>query len=249
MKHRPIFAVGAIVAVVMLLAGVACDSSPGAYRPEPTVVTPNDVVDFKQLYAQNCAGCHGADGKGGAAIALANPVFLAIADDTVIRHIASNGVPGTPMPAFAQSAGGILTEKQIDAIVSGIRLWAKPNAVGNQTLPPYAAPVPGDPQRGADAYRTYCSSCHGADGRGGIKGSAIVDGSYLALVSDQQLRTVVIAGRPELGAPDWRGDVEGRPMSAKDISDVVAWLSSQRPKFPGQPYPTAAASPPQGGIQ
>jgi mono/diheme cytochrome c family protein len=246
MKHRPIFAAGAIVAVVTLLVGVACDSSPGTYRPEPTVVTPNDVVDFKQLYGQNCAGCHGADGKGGAAIALANPVFLAIADDTVIRRIASNGVPGTPMPAFAQSAGGMLTEKQIDAIVSGIRSWAKPNA-GNQTPPPYTAPVPGDPQRGADAYRTYCSSCHGADGRGGTKASAIVDGSYLALVSDQQLRTVVIAGRPELGAPDWRGDVEGRPMSAQDISDVVAWLSSQRPQFPGNPYPISSMNMAQGG--
>jgi cytochrome c oxidase cbb3-type subunit III len=249
MRHRPIFAAGAIVAVVTLLLCLACDSWPGAYRPEPTVVTPNDVVDFKQLYGQNCAGCHGVNGNGGPAIGLANPVFLAIADDSVIRRIASNGVPGTPMPAFAQSAGGMLTEKQIDAIVSGIRSWAKPNAVGNQTPPPYAAPVPGDPQHGADVYLIYCSSCHGADGRGTSKASAIVDGSYLALVSDQHLRTVVIAGRPELGAPDWRGDVEGRPMSAQDVSDVVAWLSSQRPKFPGQPYPTAAASPAQGGIQ
>jgi cytochrome c oxidase cbb3-type subunit 3 len=241
------FAAGAMVAVATVLACVACNSSPSAYRPEPTVVTPNDVVDFKQLFRQNCAGCHGADGKGGAAIALANPVFLAIADDSVIRQIASNGVPGTPMPAFAQSAGGMLTEKQIAAIVSGIRSWAEPNAVGNQTLPPYAAPVPGDPQRGADSYRTYCSSCHGAGGRGGAKASSIVDGSYLALVSDQQLRTVVIAGRPELGAPDWRGDVEGRPVSAQDISDIVAWLSSQRPKFTGRPYPTVAGS--QGGTQ
>lgn len=249
MKHRSTLLAVTIVAVAAVLACVACSSSPSAYRPEPTVVTPNDIVDFKQLYGQNCAGCHGADGKGGAAIALANPVFLAIADDTVIRRIASNGVPGTPMPAFAQSAGGMLTEKQIEAIVSGIRSWAIPNAVGNSTPPPYTAPVPGDPQHGANAYRTYCSSCHGANGRGGSKGSAIVDGSYLALVSDQQLRTVVIAGRPELGAPDWRGDVEGRPMSAQDISDVVAWLSSQRPKFPGQPYPTTAASPAPGGIQ
>jgi mono/diheme cytochrome c family protein len=249
MKHRPKFAAGAIVAVATVLACVACNSSPSAYRPEPTVVTPNDVVDFKPLYGQNCAGCHGADGKGGAAIGLGNPVFLTIADDTVIRRVASNGVPGTPMPAFAQSNGGMLTEKQIDAIVSGIRSWAKPNAVGNQTPPPYTAPVPGNPQRGADAYRIYCSSCHGTDGRGGTKASAIVDGSYLALVSDQHLRTVVIAGRPELGAPNWRGDVEGRPMSAQDVSDVVAWLSRQRPTFPGQPYPTAAASPDQGGIQ
>src|ERR1700757_1422103 len=248
MRHRSMFAAGAMVAVATMLACVACNSSPSAYRLEPTVVTTNEVVDFQQIYGQNCAGCHGIDGKGGAAIALANPVFLAIADDTVIRRIASNGVPGTPMPAFAQSAGGMLTDKQIDAIVHGIRSWQKPDALLDATPPPFTAEAPGDPKRGADAYRTYCSSCHGAAGRGGNRASSIVDGSYLALVSDQLLRTVVIAGRPELGAPDWRGDVEGRPMSSQDISDVVAWLSSQRSKFPGQPYP-AAASPAQGEIQ
>jgi len=244
MNHRPILVT---LGIVVLLACAACSSSPGVYRPESAVIPPSEVVNFNALYGQNCAGCHGVDGKGGAAMSLANPVFLAIADDTLIRRIASNGVPGTPMPAFAQSAGGMLTEKQIDTLVSGIRSWAKPNAIGDQTPPPYTAPASGDPQRGTDAYRTYCSSCHGASGRGGSKASSIVDGSYLALVSDQHLRTIVIAGRPELSAPDWRGDVEGRPMSAQDISDVVAWLSSQRPKFPGQPYPISSMNPAQGG--
>jgi hypothetical protein len=64
-----------------------------------------------------------------------------------------------------------------------------------------------------------------------------VNGSFLALLSDQELRTIVIVGRPELGAPDWRGDIPGKPMTAQEISDVVAWLGSQRLKFPGQPYP------------
>ena len=95
---------------------------------------------------------------------------------------------------------------------------------------------------GADVYATYCSSCHGPDGRGGKKASSIVDGSYLALVSDQNLRTIVIVGRPELGAPDWRGDVPGKPMSPQDVSDVVAWLAAQRPQFPGQPYPKPSAN-------
>jgi mono/diheme cytochrome c family protein len=210
-------------------------------------VSPSEVVDFNLLYGKNCAGCHGVDGRGGAALALANPVFLAIADDAVIRHTAANGVSGTPMPAFAQSAGGMLNDKQIDAIVGGFRSWAKPDALRDVTPPPYAAQSPGDPQRGADAYRTYCSSCHGAGGHGGSKASSIVDGSYLALVSDQQLRTIVIAGRPELGAPDWRGDIEGRPMSAQEITDVVAWLSSQRPQFPGQPYPSSSTDRANGG--
>ena len=247
MKHRAILATLEIVAVVAFLACAACTSSRGVPRADSEVLPPSEVVDFNVLYGQNCSGCHGVEGRGGAAMALANPVFLAIADDTVIRHAATNGVPGTPMPASAQSSGGALTDKQIDVIVSGIRSWAKPGALGNQTLLPYAAPAPGDSQRGADAYRTYCSSCHGVDDRGGSKASSIVDGSYLALTSDQQLRIIVIGGRPELGAPDWRSDVEGRPMSPQDISDVVAWLSSQRPKFPGQPYRTASVSPAGGG--
>ena len=235
------------VAIVAVIVGVACNSAPGRPATDSAVVPPNEIVTFSVLYRQNCAGCHGLDGKGRAAISLANPVFLAIADDSEIRRTAARGVPGTPMPAFAQSAGGMLTDKQIDAIVRGLRSWVKPDALTDVTPPPYATQSAGDPQRGADAYRTYCSSCHGADGRGGSRASSIVNGSFLALVSDQQLRTIVIAGRPELGAPDWRSDVEGHPMSAQDVSDVVAWLSTQRPKFPGQPYPIDSTNPANGG--
>jgi cytochrome c oxidase cbb3-type subunit III len=237
MNRRAILVTFTIAAVAACLEFAGCTKSPGAHGADSEMLPPSEVVDFNLLYGQNCAGCHGVDGKGGAAIALANLVFLAIADDTTIRRTAENGVPGTPMPAFAKSAGGMLTDKQIAALVRGIRSWARPDVLGDTTPPPYAAKDSGDAQRGSDAYRTYCSSCHGVDGRGASKASSIIDGSYLALVSDQQLRTIVIAGRPELGAPDWRGDAQGRPMSDQEITDVVAWLSSQRPKFPGQPYP------------
>src|ERR1700723_1755428 len=238
-----------LVALMMaaLLLCSACTHFHGAPRSDSEVIPPSEIVDFKLLYGQNCAGCHGVDGKGGVGVPLASPVFLAIADDSVIRRTAANGVPGTPMPAFARSAGGMLTDKQIDALVRGIRSWEKPDGLRDATLPPYASRIPGDSESGADAYRTYCLSCHGVGGRGASKGSSIVDGSYLALVSDQQLRTIVIAGRPELGAPDWRGDVEGRPMSAQEISDVVPWLSGQRLKFPGQPYPIAVPNQTNGG--
>ncbi len=246
MKLQPIL-VGAVM--VVFFASTGCSNSPGRPGADSEVLPPNQVMDFKLLYSQNCAGCHGVSGKGGAAIALANPVFLAIADDAVIRRVAANGVPGTSMPAFAQSAGGMLTDKQIDALVSGIRSWASPEALIKVTPPPYSSQIPGDPQRGANAYRTYCSSCHGADGRGGTKASSIVDGSYLALVSDQELRTIVIAGRAELGAPDWRGDVAGRPMSPQEISDVVAWLSAHRQQFPGQPYPISSVDRDKGRLR
>jgi cytochrome c oxidase cbb3-type subunit III len=61
----------------------------------------------------------------------------------------------------------------------------------------------------------------------------------LALVGDQELRTIVIAGRPEFGAPDWRGDIPGKPMSDQEVTDVIAWLASRRVEVPGQPYSAA----------
>jgi cytochrome c oxidase cbb3-type subunit 3 len=212
-----------VLAVLMLMP--ACGRTP----VESPAIPPRQLLDFNLLYSENCAGCHGPDGKGGAAIALGDPVFLAIADDTIIHATVENGVAGTAMPAFAQKSGGALTSEQTGVIVSGMRSrWAKPDLLRDANPPPYTSQTPGDASRGAGVYETFCSSCHGLGGRGGSRASSIVDSSYLALVSDEYLRTIVIAGRPELGAPDWRSNVPGKPMTAEDVSDVVAWLAAQR---------------------
>ena len=214
-----------------------CSSPHGQPAKGSEVLAPNEVLDFGTLYAENCAGCHGAEGHGGAAIALANAVYLAIADDAAIRKVIANGVRGTSMPAFAVSAGGMLTDAQIDVITKGIRSsWSQQGILEAATAPSYARKSSGDAQRGELAYKTYCESCHGPGGCGGPKGSSITDDSFLALVGDQGLRTIVITGRPELGAPDWRGNLPGRPMSDQEVTDVVSWLASRRVQNPGQPY-------------
>jgi cytochrome c oxidase cbb3-type subunit III len=224
---------------IMLLLS-ACSNSPGRPSRDPEVQVPSEVSDFNTLYTENCAACHGVEGRGGAAIALADPVYLALVDESAMRKIIANGVRGTSMPAFAQSAGGMLTDKQIDVISSQIRSrWSRPGILHDANPPSYAAKASGDVQRGEASYRTYCSSCHGSQGQGGPKGSAITNDSFLALVSDQGLRTIVITGRPELKAPDWRGNVPGKPMSDQEITDIVAWLASHRVQSPGQPYSVA----------
>jgi len=223
------------VFVLVLLSG--CSSPNGQPQKGSEPVAPNQVVDFGTLYTQNCAGCHGAEGRGGASIALANPVYLAIVDENAMHKVVANGVRGTSMPAFAQSAGGFLTDQQINVITSGIfSRWGRKKILDGTNPPSYAAKTAGDAAHGELAFGTYCASCHGSEGHGGSKASAISNDSFLALVSDQGLRTIVITGRPDLRAPDWRGNVPGKPMSDQEITDVVAWLASRRVQSPGQPY-------------
>jgi cytochrome c oxidase cbb3-type subunit 3 len=221
----------------MLLLAIGCGRLPGKPTPADIELLPGQVRDFAVLYGQNCAGCHGADGKGNGALALANPVYLAIVSDDTLRGVTAQGVAGTLMPAFARSAGGTLTDEQIDILVREMRArWSKPDSLHGVTPPPYAASAPGNAHRGTEVYTTFCASCHGPDGKGTTKGSSIVDASFLALVSDQYLRTTIIAGRPELDQPDWRNCVTNHPMTAQQVDDVVAWLVAQRSPTPGQPY-------------
>jgi mono/diheme cytochrome c family protein len=237
---RRCLAAALLSAAILVLPG--CDDLPGKPQHAERYVLPDAVKDFAELYGTNCAGCHGADGRLGPARALNDPLFLALASDQELQQVIARGVPGTSMPAFAMSQGGTLTDEQIATVFNEMRTrWARPQETTGVALPPYTAPA-GDAQRGATAFATLCASCHGADGKGGsskdgsCKGS-IVDASFLALTSDQSLRSTIIAGRTDLGMPDFRGGKGGTPMSAVQIADVVAWLAAQRTKFPGQPYP------------
>jgi cytochrome c oxidase cbb3-type subunit 3 len=213
---------------IAILAITSCDA-PGRRAAAIAVIRPSAVADFRLLYSENCSGCHGANGQGALTVGIGTPVYLAIADDATIRHVLEEGRPGTAMSAFAQKAGGLLTDTQVEILVRGIRSWAKPEAFGPNKPPAYTASQPGDATRGQDVFKTFCFSCHDPNSRGA---RAIADSSYLNLVSDQHLRTVIITGMPHLGMPDWRS--HSKPLSDADVTDVVAWLAAQRESLSAQ---------------
>jgi mono/diheme cytochrome c family protein len=205
-------------AIVLL----GCGSRTGQY------ILPDQVTDFTALYESNCAGCHGRNGLLGAARPLNEPVFLAVIGKQMLRDVIANGVPQTAMPAFAVNAGGTLTEEQITVVADQIEArWSRPQDFDGVNLPPYIAEL-GDPKRGEAVFGAYCASCHGGDGMGSSRAGSVVNPAFLALVSDQSLRTTVITGRADQGTPDWRNYFPSRPLTPQEISDVVAWLSAHR---------------------
>lgn len=228
---------GLVGTVIPLLMG--CDM-PGRPQPGPEVPRPEMVKSFDTLYGDNCAGCHGKDGDKGSATNLANPEYEALIDDASLRDVIANGEKGTLMPGFSRKSGGPLTDEQVDAMVQGIRSrWKKDDAIAGQNPPPYKASHPGDTGKGGAVYASACARCHGEDAQHPGNAGSILDGSFLALINEQTVRTTIIAGRPDLGEPDWRNHIPGRAMTDDEITNVSAWLIAQRPATPGQPYPNA----------
>jgi rhodanese-related sulfurtransferase/cytochrome c553 len=112
-----------------------------------------DAARGEQLFAKECASCHGAEGEGESALSLRNPLFLATASDAFIRYAIVHGRDGTPMPAFEKK----LSDRQIDDVTHFIRTWARnvsDSPLGETPPPPDRAVVnPDGPSPGFSPLR------------------------------------------------------------------------------------------------
>lgn len=226
---------GRMLGLLTLLAMVSGCDLPGKPVKEPTDV-PEFETSFSSLFSTNCQACHGADGTLGPGPPLNDGLFQVIVPEEALREVIMRGRAGTLMPAFATEQGGTLTDKQVDALVSGMRSeWFR--KAKTDGLPSYAGEAPsGDVDKGKVVFARACASCHGTDGRGGTEGEdpagSIREPAVLLLMSDQLIRRYIITGRPDLGMPNYASplgrDKDFQPLTNKEIDDLVSLLASWR---------------------
>ena len=111
----------------------------------------------QQLFASNCASCHGLDGRGGErAPNIAQKTEIQRLSGAALTRIIQDGVTGTGMPAFRA-----LTASEVKAVV----LYLRTLQGVNQTVA-----LPGDPERGKELFfaKAGCSACHMVAGSGGF---------------------------------------------------------------------------------
>ena len=184
-----------------------------------------DLERGQLLYGVYCGFCHGDMGQGYVsdnANALANPNFLASADDDFIRSSIVNGRPGTPMSAWGKEQGGPLDPEDTENVLAYIRGWESDLTV---ELGPDSE---GSAERGAAVYAAACAACHGDEGEGrqGDGGALSLNNPwFLDVATDGFIRYAIVDGRPgtSMGA-------YGEVLTEQEIEDVVALIRSwQRP--------------------
>jgi mono/diheme cytochrome c family protein len=212
---------------------------PGKPNPADRPVTPAERRDFTGLFAQNCSGCHGAEGKLGPAPPLNDPIFLAIVPEEELLKVITHGRPGTPMPAFSKELSGTLTKEQIEILAKGLKEHFKQEKQPPPDMPGYVLAAQKPPseealKRGEALFASNCATCHSTDEQSDDEATPgrLDNPALLTLFSDQALRRIIITGRPDLGMPNF-ADESGRgdgfkPLTSQEIDDLVTLLAHWR---------------------
>jgi mono/diheme cytochrome c family protein len=182
----------------------------------------------EQVYKQYCFACHGNGTYGrwdktfkrfipairGAGLAAASREYL----ETNI----AKGRPGTVMPAWEHTAGG-LQDEEIRGLVEYLTA-AHPGA-----KPPALPPIhPGDSARGATIFLRNCAGCHGPDGRGGIA-PELGNPTFQKAANDSFITTTIRNGRPGTAMPSFqRPGAAG--LSDEEVGDALALIRTFMPR-------------------
>jgi mono/diheme cytochrome c family protein/rhodanese-related sulfurtransferase len=120
-----------IDAVIGFLRG--WDRRPHAKLDEHPVT--GDATRGGEIYARECARCHGSRGTGGPYINIGSPQLLTTATNGFLRHAIRYGRPGTAMVGFSTTLG----DAAIEDVIALLRSWESSATMPRQ---PPAKPPP-----------------------------------------------------------------------------------------------------------
>jgi mono/diheme cytochrome c family protein len=201
----------------------------------------NTESDPVVLYRRLCTNCHG-DGTHGVwdpffhrfAPAVRGPGLRGVADTTYLRTAIEKGRPGTGMPAWGKSSGG-LSRAQVDRLVEYLVAGDNRPAAPSRPLPDV---VGGDVGRGGQLFTRLCSGCHGENRLAPTLSNPV----FQATASDEFLARTIRQGRPDTAMPAWQRD-GAAGLTDGEVRDLVAHVRSLgRPRAAAAPVTTTTTA-------
>jgi mono/diheme cytochrome c family protein len=205
--------------------------------------SPEEIAQGKELFAANCATCHGAAGDGSGLTGAANftdQAFISNEDPLGFFQAIHDGVEGSAMPAW----GDKLSDDEIWSVINFV--WTFAYEYGEEgeeeeaPTPTAAEPTlpaeeelfpPGKPSavRGKEIFEANCTICHGVEGDGsGLEGAAnFTNFRFVRQKEPSELFKAIRDGVEGTAMPAW-----GDTLSEIDIWDVLyyEWTFAASPE-------------------
>jgi ubiquinol-cytochrome c reductase cytochrome c subunit len=221
-------AAGALAALALAVPSASAQPSSGIVHPPDDGSTP--LLELgAQLYAGNCATCHGAEGLGvvvpepgqgsGSSIRLGPPLY-GVGERAADFYLRTGYMPlGDP---YEQPRRGrvLFSDRELDALVAYV------GSLGDGPPVPEPQPERGDLSEGLRLFTENCAGCHQVVGEGGY-----LTGGVAPPLEDAT--AVQIAEAVRIG-PYYMPSFSEERLSDRELDSVIAYVqASQNPKDEG----------------
>jgi ubiquinol-cytochrome c reductase cytochrome c subunit len=227
MKARAV--IGLITAAALCLAVVAQAQPPSGVVHPPDEASKPLVQLGSELYAANCASCHGIDGSG---VSPSNPIHGA--GDTEGAGPSLVGV-GAQAPDFYLRTGRMplshptevpersrpdFNDREISALTAYVA------SLGGGPAIPHPDPSSGDVSRGMELFTDHCAGCHQIVGEGGYVTDTRVP--VLKHASPTEIAEAVRIG------PYLMPSFPHSQINDRQLNSIIAYIeASKNPSDPG----------------
>lgn len=195
------------------------------------------VLAATNLYAQNCAVCHGAAGEGIGENPTLNSDSVRAMSEVDLARVISRGRDNTLMAGWAAEEGGVFTNQQIDEFVTFIQQvnWeyvevrttelglTPPQLIEMEVTDEMLANLAGLPDGatlsdGLIVYAENCAACHGANGAGTVIAPTL-DSPEVRGTPKEDLVELINNGVPGTLMAGWEST-----LNSEQIDSVVTLL-------------------------
>lgn len=211
-RRHPLAALVVLLFALAVTGGLYAAFSPSEARADDTSAQSLAIEEGKKLFAVGCASCHGLGGQGTSD----GPSLVGVGSAAVDFQVGTGRMPAQQPGAQIPDKPAVYSNADIDKLAAFVAsLGAGPVTPVEKQYSPDGADI----AEGGQLFRTNCSMCHNAAGKGG----ALTNGKFaptLEGVSSKHVYEAMLTGPQNMPVfPD-------TTMPTKAKQDIIAYLKT-----------------------
>ncbi len=219
--------------IIVVTLGLAAINEEQRQATAAQRIRDNDIATAMTVYAENCAICHGAAGEGIASNPALDTDALRSMDESAVSKTIARGRYDTVMAAWAIDEGGILSDAQIEQLVTLVYYadWqqVESHVASLGLIPPEPVTIEIDEDTisqiqqmpdglaiasGIEIYNQECVACHGTD-----LAPALDTPELRVRLSDADMSRIINEGVPGTLMAGW-----ANVLTPQQVTDVIAFI-------------------------
>jgi ubiquinol-cytochrome c reductase cytochrome c subunit len=215
-RRRPVagYAVVLLGLVTVGMAYAALTTNGTASAATPDSVPPSTIAQGKNLFAQNCATCHGMEAQGTDQA----PSLIGVGAAAVNFQVGTGRMPGKNFSPENQRGPVKFSQEQIDALAAYVEsLGGGPQVPSDAQVSPHGA----DLALGQSLFITNCAQCHNFAGAGG----ALTNGKSAPALTQATPRQIYEA---MLTGPEAMPEFPDSTVTPAEKRAIIAYVTSVR---------------------